>query len=720
MSQNDSLLDVYVFENLQLLEQLESILLAAEKSDRFNAEQVGAVFRILHTIKGSSGMMNFDALMRLSHAVEDLFALIRENPEREYEHRTVFDLVFAAQDFLKGEIERLQDGIAPSGEANDLIEKISSYHKKLLNGSAPEKSAAPQKKQKAKKPAATEEAPTVAAPVAEQTETAEAEQAAGAYRAKIFFEPGCKMENVRAFGVIKSIEDICTSIRTVPEDVLKEQSEDWIVESGFELFVETAAAAEVLKSKILANFFIKSLEFSALSPSAVQHPKAVVQHVEVKQEEEAEPILEAEALAAPSVSVQEAAPKHVAQEAEAAAKNAADAQSAQQKQNYMSVKLDKLDKLMNLVGEIVITETTVTKNPEVLKLHLDSFEKASRQLRKLTDELQDTVMSIRMIPISATFHRLERIVRDMCRKTGKQAELVIIGEDTEMDKSVIDNLGDPLMHLIRNSMDHGIETPEERQRKGKPATGKIVVEARNTGGDVVISISDDGVGLDRDKLVKKGIERGLIKKPEAEVTEKEAYSLIFAAGFSTNEAVTEFSGRGVGMDVAIRSIEKMGGSLSVDSTPDKGMSVQMRIPLTLAIIDGMQVSAGGTVFIVPLLSIQKSFKPKNGDVFRDPDGNEMILVRGKCYPVVRLYELYHIENARTELEDGILVLIEADQQGYCLFVDELIGEQQTVIKPMPSYISRYRRWTKGIAGCTILGDGGISLIIDINSLFTGA
>jgi len=707
MSQNDSLLDVYVYENLQLLEQLEGILLAAEKSDRFNAEQVGAIFRILHTIKGSSGMMNYDTLMHVSHAVEDLFSLIRENPDRPYDHQNVFDLVFAAQDFIRSEIELLQGGITPAGNADELIKKITDYHKSLLSGETPA-ARKPAKKKKAE--AAAESAAELAANTEAKIETV---KGAVSYRALMFFDPGCKMENVRAFGVIKSIEDICTNIRTVPEDVLKEQSEDWIIENGFAFFFESTESKQEIKKKILSNFFIKSLDFSELT-AADKEPGPVA-------EQEAPQASLKKAAVSPPLSVQKEQPtvKPVAvQEAEVAAKSAADAQIVQQKQNYMSVKLDKLDKLMNLVGELVITETTVTKNPVVMNMHLDSFEKASRQLRKLTDELQDTVMSIRMIPISATFHRLERIVRDMCRKTGKQADLVIIGEDTEMDKSVIDNLGDPLMHLIRNSMDHGIETPEERIKLNKPPVGKIIVEARNTGGDVIISVSDDGAGLDRDILVKKGIERGLIKKPEAEVTDKEAYQLIFAAGFSTNESVTEFSGRGVGMDVAMRSIERMGGSLNVDSTAHKGMSVQMRIPLTLAIIAGMQVGVGGRVFIVPLLSIQKSFKPKAGEAFSDPDGHEMILVRGKCYPIVRLYELFNIEGSRTKLEDGILVLIDADEQSCCLFVDELIGEQQTVIKPLPPYISRYRAWTTGIAGCTILGDGGVSLIVDINGLYS--
>ncbi len=666
MSQNDSLLEVYIFENLQLLEQLETLMLTAEKAKRFTEKQVDAIFRILHTIKGSSGMMSYDGLARLSHAMEDLFSFIRDNKSKPYHHRKVCDLVFAAQDFLKSEIEKLQEGVPPASNPQALLDKIAKFHQQLKSDEA-----------------AVEEDAEAVPQAAGAAVNASACPDCRHYKAKVVFEPDCKMENVRAFGIVKSIEALCSSIVTVPEDVLKVNSDDFIIENGFTLFMESAADARILKEKITANFFIASLTFEELADAS-----GTPLHAD----------------------------KQILRDTPAETEQVDEKLNAHQNQSYMSVRLEKLDKLMDLVGEIVITETTVTKNPEVSSMHIDSFEKASRQLRKLTDELQDTVMSIRMIPISATFHRLERILRDICKKTDKQAELIISGEDTEMDKSVIDNLGDPLMHIIRNSIDHGIESAEERISAGKPAVGKITVDARNTGGDVVIVISDDGCGLDREKLIKKGIERGLVKKPENEISDKEAYALIFTPGFSTNEIVTEFSGRGVGMDVVQRNVEKMGGSLSIDSVPGEGMSVQFRIPLTLAIITGMQVAVGGSIFILPLLNITKSFKPSHGEVFMDPDGNEMILIRGKCYPVLRLHRLFGLDDAVTAFEDGILVLLEGDEKTYCLFVDSLIGEQQTVIKPLPSYISRSLGWLRGIAGCTILGDGSISLILDVNGL----
>ncbi len=662
MSQSDSLLEVYIFENLQLLDQLETHMLTAEKADRFSEVQVDAIFRILHTVKGSSGMMSFDGLAHLSHAMEDLFSFIRDNKEKHYDHRKVCDLVFSAQDFLKNEIERLQDGILPDKDPKELLDKIAHYHKELKNGSAGEPVGM--------------NAPAVAASAPAVPDAGSGEKR---YEVNVRFEKGCKMENVRAFGIIKSIEPYCSSIVTVPADVLRDGSEDYIIEHGFSMTIVSASTRELLEEKISGNFFIASFSLKEL----IEKPEAV----------------QAARLADTEANGQ-----------------TAEQMNAHQKQNYMSVRLEKLDKLMDLVGEIVIAQTTVTKNPQVANLRIETFEKASHQLQKLTDELQDTVMSIRMIPISATFHRLERILRDICKKTDKKAELFISGEDTEMDKSVIDNLGDPLMHIIRNAIDHGIEEPSVRLQKGKPETGRITVDARNNGGEVLVVVSDDGQGLDREKILKKGVEVGLIKKPESEMTDKEVYSLIFAPGFSTNQVVTEFSGRGVGMDVVQRNVEKMGGSISVDSVPGHGMSVQFRIPLTLAIITGMQVSVGGSVFILPLLSITKSFKPAPGEMFKDPDGNEMILIRGKCYPIVRLHSIFGIEGAQTELHDGILVMLEGDGRSYCLFVDALIGEQQTVIKPLPPYITRSLGWQHGISGCTILGDGSVSLILDVTGL----
>ncbi|MDL2220776.1 chemotaxis protein CheA, partial [Eubacteriales bacterium OttesenSCG-928-N14] len=449
----------------------------------------------------------------------------------------------------------------------------------------------------------------------------------------------------------------------------------------------------------------------AEAPSAAAEQPAAPEPVEQAPAERAVPAQ------APAESAPPAAKSAQAPPPKSAEKKSAPAAEGAKMQSYMNVNLTKLDKLMDLMGEIVITEATVVSHPDIEGIRSDAFDKAAQQLRKLTDELQDVVMSIRMVPISTTFHKMERIVRDISKKVNKQAELIIIGENTEVDKNIIDSLGDPLMHIVRNAMDHGIEMPDERIAAGKDPVGKVILEAKNMGSDVVITVTDDGKGLDKDRLVAIGIERGIIKKPANEVSDQEAYNLIYAAGFSTKEEVTEFSGRGVGMDVAVQNIAKVGGTISVKSTPGEGMTVTIRIPLTLAIIDGLQIQVGDTMFIVPILNTQESFKPEaSDDIFTDPDGNEMIMIRGQAYPMVRMYDYFNIPSKTQVLEEGICIIVEAERQTYCLFADELVGEQQTVVKPLPTYIARNKNWAKCVAGCTIMGDGSINLIVDINSI----
>ncbi len=668
---NDSMLDIYIYENEQLLEKFESLLIICEKNKTFSAEQVADIFRFLHTIKGSSAMMNFDNIANLSHALEDLFDFLREHDTRKNDFKKIIDLSFMTLDIIKTEMAKLQSGGESDTDVTKIVDSIKTFHEKLTHRKTP---PAPQQ----------DESEDLMDELFDDSENSGNE--GSCYKAHIFFQDNCKMENVRALGIIKSLDKMYSKIATVPKDLLHDDSNDEIVLNGFKMYIQSDKPQDELLKKIQETFFVDKLEFEEIE----------------KEDEEASKVF--------SKKVKKVNKKGV----NAAMKTLESSNKI--KQNFMSVSLDKLDKLLDIVGEIVITESTVTRNPEILNLSIDSFDKSSRQLHKLTDELQDIVMSIRMIPVSAIFHKMERIVRDMAGKVDKQANLVIIGEDTELDKNVLDHLSDPLMHIIRNAMDHGLEPAKERIKKGKDETGKIILEARNTGGDVLITISDDGRGLDKDKIIEKGIKKGLIKKPKNEVTDKEAYSLIFAPGFSMKEQVTEFSGRGVGMDVAMKNIGKIGGSVSVNSTPDKGMSVQIRIPLTLAIIDGMQVAVGKASYIIPLLTIKESFKPNKKDVFQDTQGNEMIHIRGNCYPVVRLHKAFGIETQTTNFEDGIIVIIEAESQTYCLFVDRLVGEQQTVIKPMPEYILKTLGDAKSIAGCTILGDGSISLILDINGI----
>ena len=371
------------------------------------------------------------------------------------------------------------------------------------------------------------------------------------------------------------------------------------------------------------------------------------------------------------------------------------------------------------MGEIVITESMVTSATTPEKFNFDKFMKDSRQLQKLTNELQDNIMSIRMVPIGNVFNKMNRIVRDMSKKLEKDVELITIGEDTEVDKSIIDSISDPIMHIVRNSIDHGIETPDVRVAKGKPAKGKVTMKAENTVGEIVITISDDGKGFDKTKIMQKAKEKGLLKKPESEYTDKEIYSLVLMPGFSTNSQVTEYSGRGVGMDVVKSSIEKIGGSVSLMSKENQGTTISITIPLTLAIVNGMNVMLGDSIFTIPIHSIRQTFKPLKENIITDTHGNEMILIRNDCYQVVNLGEKLSMPYKHTDLCNGILLLVETHNTSYCIFVDSLIGEQQIVIKPVPKYLNSFSIKEHGISGCAILGDGSISWIVDVISLISG-
>jgi two-component system chemotaxis sensor kinase CheA len=366
------------------------------------------------------------------------------------------------------------------------------------------------------------------------------------------------------------------------------------------------------------------------------------------------------------------------------------------------------------MGELVISQAMVIQNPELEKLVLDSFNKASRQLQKVTNEMQDAIMSIRMVPLAITFQKMHRIVRDMGKKLGKEVNLEIIGEETEVDKNIIEHLSDPLIHLIRNAMDHGIEPTEERVNKGKSPIGKITLEAKNEGGYVWIIIRDDGKGLDKENILQKAKQQGLLKETENELTDREIYSYIFTAGFSTKQEATEFSGRGVGMDVVHKNIEEIGGTVQVNSLLGIGTTISIKIPLTLAIIDGMTVRVGKSIFVIPITAIKESFKVQESTVIRDETNNsEMIMFRGNCCSVVRLHEFFKVQPDTADLEEGIIVAVENESRVMCLFADEILGAQQVVVKAIPKYVKKVR----GISGCTVMGDGKVSLIIDVSGLF---
>lgn len=702
----DNMLDMYLFETNSLLEQLDELLIEAEKAGDFTVDDVNEIFRIMHTVKGSSAMMEFSSLMQIAHHIEDLFFFIRENglDSLDSSHKsTLFDLMFRSTDMLRAEVSKVENNEPLSDNVDNLTVEINSFLKKISKDNNQDGKAEPSEKapvpQEAPKPAAPDEAVSPNVKLEEiRMDLAECPDDKSAFFLRIFFDEGCGMENLRAFMLLSTLKETGLEFSFYPANVeTNSQTSNIIIEKGFFLTFNSRMDADAAIAQVNNMNNIRSYEL-------IENVRANGTPAEEKKD-----------LSAASIpAVRE----------NTAAQNSPAGASHQMpsKQNLISVNLAKLDNLVAIVGEIVITESMVTSSPEIQNLkNLDSFLKATRQLRKLTDDLQDIVMSLRMVPVSGVFQKMNRIVRDMKQKLKKDVRLTIIGENTEVDKSIVDSIGDPIMHIVRNSMDHGIEeTAEERIKAGKNPQGEITLSASHTTNEVIISISDDGRGVNPAGVLAKAKKNGILTKPESEYSQKEILALLLAPGFSTNEVVTEFSGRGVGMDVVKKNVETIGGTISISSELGKGMCTTLKIPLTMAIVDGMEIAVGKSVFTIPIANIRQSFKVKNEDVIYDTEGNEIIKCMNQFYPIIRIHRLYNIDTEITNIEDGILVWVESGDKSYCLFVDDLLGEQQVVVKPLPVFLNSFNIKDSGISGCTILGDGNISIILDVLNLYAAS
>ncbi|MBR6046425.1 MAG: chemotaxis protein CheA [Ruminococcus sp.] len=768
----ESMLDTFVFESTELLENLDEILMRSESSE-LTADDIAEIFRVMHTIKGSAAMMGLKNMSELAHAVEDIYFVVRENPELEFDRPKLYELSFTTSDLLKNEIENLGDDSIPLTDFSEFISTLHEFAAYLTGLSKGEAVAAP-------------------------TETHAIfsdDEPEGVRTVKVKFQESCMMPSIRAMVLLNSIGSDAEVLSTVPPDLDAESSDDEIKAQGFviklscddmdavlsilrdgvdvetaeEIKREASAApapkpaapalpagsseegvttflvrfeegclmpsirAMVLKNSLAAyGQLVKTVPADLDSDASEEEIAKNGFRIEIKTEHAAEAlamlrdglnVLSADKLEAAAPAAQ-AAP-----EAQAAPKQAApakkDAPAAQHgggggaAGSMISVRLEKLDRLLDLVAEIVITESGVTSSPDLRKISggLDHFQKSARELKKLTDELQDVVMSIRMVPVQTAFSKMSRVVRDMNKTLGKNVDLVFVGADTEADKSVVDILGDPLMHIVRNAVDHGIETPEERAAAGKTEKPTVTLSAGYESGEVVISCEDNGAGMDPKKLLAKGRKNGILTKPESEYTDAECYELIMAAGFSTNEQVTEYSGRGVGMDVVRKNIEKVGGKMSIESELGRGSKFTIRIPLSLSIIDVLGVKANGTELSVPVSSVKEIFRPESEMLMKDPDGTELVMLRDHCLRVIRLADAFELKGERRPLEDGIILYCKENGREAAVFADELTADQQVVVKPLSILLNKYELKSKGLSGCSILADGSITLITDINELF---
>jgi two-component system chemotaxis sensor kinase CheA len=369
------------------------------------------------------------------------------------------------------------------------------------------------------------------------------------------------------------------------------------------------------------------------------------------------------------------------------------------------VRTGRLDRLLDLVGELVVSHSMVAEDPALRGL--TELQRKVVRSEKILRELQDLTTGMRMVPMKPAFRKVTRVVRDVSRRSGKSVRLVTSGEDTELDRTMVDILADPLVHMVRNAVDHGIESPEERAAAGKDPEGVIRLNAYQTGGNVVVEISDDGRGLDREKLLRKAVERGVVESDRG-LSDEDVYQLIFAAGFSTAEEVTDISGRGVGMDVVRKSVESLRGRVEIDSTPGRGSRFAIHLPLTLAITDGMLMGVGGERYIIPIVKIHSSLRPTRDDLTTVQGRGELVKLHEELLPVVRLHRLYEVPDAKTDPTEGLLVILGEGTRRFALMVDEILGQQQFVVKAMTGQVSH----APGVAGGAILGDGRVGLILD--------
>ncbi|CAM5782509.1 chemotaxis protein CheA [Rhizobacter fulvus] len=676
-------------ENLDRMEaQLLEIDIAAADDEELNS-----IFRCAHSVKGGAATFGFADVAELTHQMETLLDKLRRHELTPT--AAMVDVLLQSGDALRAQLARHQGAGGDPIDTADLLTSIRA----MSAGQAP---AAPIAKPIAEAPVA----PVRADAPAGLVETAQADPSLAR---ELEVRVGPLADPARADNLVELFKEI-TDLGTI-EPIDGGQAGDGIrrfrvITTSSDNDLLDLFTFHVAREEVALLPMTEGYGFHAGSPGAP--PAAELEHRDpgygfFDNAPGAPGAVEAPA-AAPAAASAEAARPRVAPKADKAP-------AAALESSTLRVSVEKVDQLINLVGELVITQAMLAQNSKQIDPALyQQLAAGLADLDRNTRDLQESVMSIRMIPMSMVFSRFPRMLRDLAAKLGKKVEFVTQGEATELDKGLVEKITDPLTHLVRNSCDHGIEMPEERLAKGKPEHGTITLAASHQGGSILIEVRDDGKGLSREKLIKKARERG-IDAPDS-MTDSEVWSLIFAPGFSTAEVVTDVSGRGVGMDVVKKNITALGGTVEIDSAEGYGMSVKVRLPLTLAIMDGMSVGVGDEVYILPLSSVIESFQVKADTIKTIGGSGRVIEVREEFMPVLDLEQVFGVPRADFENAGGIMVVAEAEGGRVALLVDQLLGQQQVVVKNLEA---NYRR-VNDISGATIMGDGRVALILDVGSL----
>lgn len=682
-------IDMFLDESKDHLQNLNHILLDFEK-DMENLETINEIFRIMHTLKGMSATMGFEKIAGLTHKIENTLDEIRTGKSKATPK--IVDMLFKSLDALEG----LVKGIEEDGKEKDidveeiirLLQEDTEDDKTVSVGEAEEEGLYDTDDMKY---------------LAETIEKAKS-QGMDAFEVEVKLEATCVLKSARAFLIFRAIEENGEIIFARPS---VEDIEDEKFDEGFKLITVTHVEREILEASLngiseIETVIVKDFEIGMLSSVEVADKKVEVAEEKPKEESKKEEKVETK----PTAPATAAKPK-----AEVKGNDDEAGQKKGKTGKTVRVDIDRLDNLMNLVSELIIVKTRLEDHE--ISLQNPSLNDAVEYLERITTSLHDAVTKVRMVPIERVFNRFPRMVRDLSKELGKEIALTMKGEETEVDRTVIDEIGDPLIHLIRNSIDHGIETPEIRRNLGKSDIGNVVLAAYPDGNNVVIEVTDDGAGLNIDKIKKKAVEKGVISEEKANTIEdKDAAILIFAPGFSTADQVSDISGRGVGMDVVKTKIESLGGNVEIETERNAGSKFIIRLPLTLAILQALLVKVEEEKYAIPLNNIKEINDIRVEDI-REVDGKRIILYRGNTLPLVSLKEVLDIGPFDSNREDVTVVIVKKGDKELGVMVDGLIGQQEIVIKSLGKYLGG----VTFIAGATILGNGSVALIIDTNSLF---
>ncbi len=667
-------LDIFLDESREHLQTCNEKLLELEKNPT-DLQLVNDIFRAAHTLKGMSATMGFDDMAQLTHHLENMFDAIRN--EQMIVTPESMDTMFEALDHLEAMVQSIAEGGDGKRDVTEISKKLD------VTGSHAETASAVE----------TAEASSAASDLDynefERTVLDEArEQGFKCYELNVTLSDACLLKAVRVYMIFERLNEAGEVVKTVPNAELLE-SEDF--ESEFSISYLSKQPMEEVKKIVTAISEVEQVEISEVSAfEEVAQAETKAEKPEQKNEEVAAPAAKAQANDAPKAN----------------GNNGAAAGGTK----TIRVNIDRLDSLMNLFEELVIDRGRLEQIAKELENNelTDTVERMSR----ISGDLQSIILNMRMVPVETVFNRFPRMIRQLTKELNKKIELIIEGAETELDRTVIDEIGDPLLHLLRNSLDHGIESPEERVKKGKPEKGTVLLKAYHSGNHVFIEVEDDGGGINRKKVLEKALERGVITEREAETLEDHQIdSLIFAAGFSTADTISDISGRGVGLDVVKNKLESLGGSVSINSTEGQGSLFSIQLPLTLSIISVLLVKLEEETFAIPISSIIETAVIKKSDILQTHD-REVIDFRGFIVPVVYLKKQFNVPNANDLEEELHIIVVRKGDKLTAFVVDSFIGQQEVVLKSLGDYLPN----VFAISGATILGDGQVALIVDCNAL----